>query len=164
MKFLVSISLIALCLSCAHRPPTGHRTGDATAPPAAPSAAERPWLVYQRSGGFTGWQVRVELDKLGALKVTGTRQGEAGAVRAPLDVEALSALRKQVDAALARPPATKDPAVKFMADGQHRSLQVLGQGAPVTLRLSDGLLLGPEDFALVRLLEGLTQAAPKASP
>ena len=120
----------------------------------APAPPTGPWLVYERSGGITGWMARVSVDAAGLVTVE-TRTGrETETGTTVLSAQEMADLRAMSTDAVVVPPREPTPDRAYLRDGQNRRLTV-GGTRTTTVELSDGFRLLPGDLELIRFLEEL---------
>lgn len=125
-------------------------TGKTTARPIDPAVT---WLVYRRSGGFTGWSAELRVDDDGTRWAAESQKRDPGSARPPLAPEAVQQLKEHVAAALQRPPRQASKDAGYLRDGLIRSIEVRAEGAWKSVALSDGLILTQEDLRLIEELE-----------
>jgi hypothetical protein len=123
----------------------------------APVATAETWLTYDRSGGITGWNLKVAVSGQGAVTVAGTRQDDGAQERRALAPAELAGLRALVETALAAPPREPLDDLRHLADGMRRIVTVRDAGEDRLILLSDGYRRAEGDRELVRALESLAQ-------
>jgi len=129
-----------------------------------PPALAESWLTYDRSGGFTGWSLKVAVDAEGRFAVVGTRQDPKSAEPVPLPAAELAELQRLVKRALAEPARTPRENMRHLADGMQRLLTVQDGEQGRLLVLSDGYRLAEGDRKLIAALEALAQRQRKDEP
>ena len=130
---------------------------------AAPAAAEE-WLSYDRSGGITGWSLKVLVSAEGRVEVAGTRQDPQARERRPLEEVELLALRRLVAESLAAPERKLDADPRRIADGMRRVLTVQSKEGRRVLLLPDGARQLPSDRELLLRLEELARRPAPGAP
>ncbi len=130
------------------------RVLDMTPIPPAAGRAE-PWLVYRRSGGFTGWTAELRVFADGARWVSESRKKDEEGARARVEADMLDELRGLAKRALAAPPRQARSDAKYMRDGMLRSVELRTDSGWKSVSLSDTLRLTDDDHALLTRLEAL---------
>lgn len=122
---------------------------------AAPAPSKEPWIVYARSGGFTGWSAELRVFDDGSRWARESQKAQEAGPRATLGSDAMTELRAMVARASSAPPRRPRPEAGSLRDGMARSLEVHSEEGVRSVALSDGLVLGPDDMRLVERLESL---------
>ena len=116
-----------------------------------------PWLVYRRSGGFTGWVLDLTVTEDGTATASEGGKAPEPVALTPLAADDLGSLRQLVAAALALPKRTQDPEKMYLRDGMRRTVEVSQADGVHVLDLSDNMLLQAGDIDLYQMLEGLSR-------
>lgn len=115
------------------------------------------WRIdYNRSGGFIGASLMIEIRSDGKVSVEDSSSGLSGP-QAPLGSQELVELKNLVDKAISMGPRESDPSMGALSDGLVRVLTRSQAMVEHSLLLSEGMILRRGDMDLIRKLEAIAE-------